>query len=214
MICYHTTDAAEEIIANGFRDASGSYLGAKLTGVFLANNPVDTNEGAKGDQVLQVKFSNDIDVEAYELVEEGKTYREWCVPAELVNDHAEVTLLTDDVLEARASAGALFDALRGSMSGPPQWGDRTILKVRVTDVDEHGNYELAVIGEDDEDAYYEPSRCNINDPDGEVREFYCQVDSLFSEWRQDRESWWGSSWNGNRSSRRRGWKIREAMKEL
>ena len=52
MICYHTTDAADQILHDGFRDATGSYMLAnfELTGVFLGDSPMDINEGAKGDQ--------------------------------------------------------------------------------------------------------------------------------------------------------------------
>jgi hypothetical protein len=214
MIYYHTTANACLIACDGFRDATRAFGGVELTGVFLGDSPMDVNEGAKGVDVLQIKFPDLIDVDAYELVEEGKPYREWCVPAALINDHAEVTLLTDDVLEARANAEGSFDALRDSMAPPfPQWGDFTILKVRVTAVDEHGYYELAVLRGDDEDGYYEPARCNINDPEGERQGFHQQVDSLYSEWHQGRDGWWGHWWNGRRSLRRRGWKIREMMQE-
>ena len=30
----------------------------------------------------------------YEVIEDGKPYREWCAPAELVNRNGTVTLLT------------------------------------------------------------------------------------------------------------------------
>jgi hypothetical protein len=48
VICYHTTDAAAEILRDGFRDATGSYMlvGIELTGVWLGE--MDVNEGAKG----------------------------------------------------------------------------------------------------------------------------------------------------------------------
>jgi hypothetical protein len=94
MIYYHTTAAADAILREGFRDATGSYLfeDFELTGVWLGDRPMDCNEGAKGDQVLQVKFSADIDLDAYEIVDEEGTYREWCVPAALINDRAAVTL--------------------------------------------------------------------------------------------------------------------------
>jgi hypothetical protein len=38
MILYHTTDAADQILRGGFRDAAGSYMFVdfELTGVFLA----------------------------------------------------------------------------------------------------------------------------------------------------------------------------------
>jgi hypothetical protein len=53
---YHTTDQAEAILRGGFRDGEGSYLfvGITLKGVFLSDSPVDVNEGAKGDRVLEV----------------------------------------------------------------------------------------------------------------------------------------------------------------
>jgi hypothetical protein len=90
MICYHTTDAADTILRYGFRDATGSYMFAtfELTGVWLGDSPMDINEGAKGDQVLQVEFSDDVDLGDFEVVEEYKPYREWCVPAALINERA------------------------------------------------------------------------------------------------------------------------------
>ena len=33
------------------------------------------------------------------LVEDEKPYREWCVPAELINEHAVVTLMSDGDLD-------------------------------------------------------------------------------------------------------------------
>jgi hypothetical protein len=82
MICCHTTDAADAILRHGFRDATGSYMFAnfELTGVWLGDSPMDINEGAKGDQVLQVEFSDDVDLGDFEVVEEHKPNREWCVP--------------------------------------------------------------------------------------------------------------------------------------
>jgi len=101
MICDHTTDVADAILRDGFRDATGPYMfiGIELTGVFLGDRPMDVNEGAKGDQVLRVELPDDIDVDDFELIEEGKTYREWCVPAALINEHATVTLMSDDELD-------------------------------------------------------------------------------------------------------------------
>lgn len=97
MIYYHTTDAAETILRDGFRDATGLYLMANftLTGVWLGNVPMTVNEGAKGDQVLRVELPDGIDLTDYEVVEEFKSYREWCVPAALINEHADVTMLPE-----------------------------------------------------------------------------------------------------------------------
>ncbi len=56
MRYYHTTDAAEAILRDGFRDSEGHYGFATLTlcGVWLANSPVDVNEGAVADQILAI----------------------------------------------------------------------------------------------------------------------------------------------------------------
>ncbi len=92
---FHTTDAAYVILRDGFRDGTGNYMfaGFTLTGVFLANRPVDCNEGATGGQVLAVDFGDDVCLDEFELVEEGKPYREWCVPAEILNRYATARLL-------------------------------------------------------------------------------------------------------------------------
>ena len=56
MTFYHRTNAAESILKEGFRDNNGLvgalYLG--IEGVFLSNVPLDCNEGAKGNQLLEV----------------------------------------------------------------------------------------------------------------------------------------------------------------
>jgi hypothetical protein len=98
VICYHTTDAADAILRDGFSDATGSYMFAnsELTGVWLGELPMDINEGATGDQVLRVEFGDDVDLDDFEAIEEHKPYREWCVPATLINAHATVTLVSDD----------------------------------------------------------------------------------------------------------------------
>lgn len=105
MICYHVTDAAEAILCDGFRDTTGSYMivGLELTGLWLSDRPLDSNEGTKGGQILQVELPDDIDLGDFEVIEEGKPYREWCVPADLINTHGTVTLLSDHELDRIAA---------------------------------------------------------------------------------------------------------------
>jgi hypothetical protein len=85
VILYHRTDSAQAIVDNGFRDAEGTYLtGEWHTGVWVSDIPLDVNEGAQGDQVLAVDVG-DADLSEWEWIEEGKTYREWLVPADVLN---------------------------------------------------------------------------------------------------------------------------------
>jgi hypothetical protein len=70
--------------------------GGGCPAVFLADAPVDANEGAAGDQVLEVALPDSLDLGDFELVEEGESYREWCVPAAVINQLGTVRLLTDD----------------------------------------------------------------------------------------------------------------------
>jgi hypothetical protein len=119
MICYHTTDAADAILSDGFRDNTGSYMMAEVTGVWLGDSPMDINEGPTGDQVLRVEFPDDVDLGDFEVIEDEKPYREWCVPAALINEHATVTLMTDDELEE-----IRVIIWRGHLDPPPWAGER------------------------------------------------------------------------------------------
>jgi hypothetical protein len=92
VILYHRTRAetAERIKTEGFRDGSGTYLSdTVLTGVWLSNIPLDGNEGAYGDVLLEVNIDLPAaDMDYYECVEEDKPYREWLIPAERLNAHS------------------------------------------------------------------------------------------------------------------------------
>jgi hypothetical protein len=93
---YHATtqEKANKILVNGFIDHEGLYMTSIwLKGIFFSNYPLDENEGAKGRVVLTVKIPMDI-ITDYELIEDGKPYREWCIPAEIVNRYS-ITLFDD-----------------------------------------------------------------------------------------------------------------------
>jgi hypothetical protein len=99
MIIYHRTGNAEAILRDRFRDEEGSYMLEDFTlrGVFLSDKPLDANEGAGGNHLLEVTLPDDCyDFSYYELVEEGKPYREWCIPAEIINRHGTVRFATPD----------------------------------------------------------------------------------------------------------------------
>jgi hypothetical protein len=91
---YHRTNIAEVITHDGFRNTENYMSAPTLRGVFLSDIPVDRNEGTKGRQLLEITLPLSCDVSEYELIEKGKTYREWCVPAEIINKNATVRLLS------------------------------------------------------------------------------------------------------------------------
>ena len=101
MTFYHRTQSekAAKIIAEGFRDGDGDYMveGHSFTGVWLSNVPLDSNEGADGDVLLLVTLNlNESELADYEWVEDDKPYREWLIPAALVNAHGQVVIAPDD----------------------------------------------------------------------------------------------------------------------
>jgi hypothetical protein len=116
LILFHTTDAADAILNEGFRDGTGSLV-AEDEGVFLSEKPLmDAHEGATGDQLLQLEFSDDVELDLYEVADVGAP-RQWFMPAAVINDVvadglATVRQLTeverDAAIDARRSELAAF----------------------------------------------------------------------------------------------------------
>jgi hypothetical protein len=95
MLLYHRTYNADTILAEGFKDGTGYYVTDRLrSGVWLSDRPLDVNEGAHGDVLLAVEIPVD-DVLFYEWVEEGKPYREFLVPADLVDRHRPFRVIAE-----------------------------------------------------------------------------------------------------------------------
>jgi hypothetical protein len=90
-IFYHRTPVADRILKNGFRNSSRIIGGISFVGVWLSDQPLDCNEGAKGDQLLEIVLSGAL-CDPYELIEDGKTYRESCVPSRIINRFGRVRL--------------------------------------------------------------------------------------------------------------------------
>lgn len=95
---YHRTTQGARILEEGFRDGRGSYGFASvvLEGVFVSDVPLDANEGAMGDNLLAVEIPDQVSLDDFEIVEEGQGYREWCVPAAVLNEVAVVRLLVEN----------------------------------------------------------------------------------------------------------------------
>jgi hypothetical protein len=97
---YHSTtpEAAEKIAADGFRDSSGHYgTSREHSGVWLSDVPLDENEGTSGNTLLFVDFAlSEEEIADFEWIEEWKTYREWQIPADLINENASVRVATEE----------------------------------------------------------------------------------------------------------------------
>jgi len=84
VIVYHRTNAASQILDDGFRDGSGRYLTDRVwRGVWLSDRPLDENEGATGNTVLFVEIPDEV-VARFEWVQDIG-YREFLLPAEIAN---------------------------------------------------------------------------------------------------------------------------------
>ena len=98
-LCHRTsTQAASAILRSGFEDRTGTYLTTtEWSGVWLSNIPLDINEGAGGDVLLEVELDLTEEVLlGYEWSEEGKTYREWLIPAALINAKGKVRVASQE----------------------------------------------------------------------------------------------------------------------
>jgi hypothetical protein len=85
-VFHRTTRAiAIQIIRTGFSDTTARYLtDREWTGVWVSDRPLDYSEGASGEALLQVEIAEDR-LAGFEWVEPEKTYREWLVPAAVLN---------------------------------------------------------------------------------------------------------------------------------
>jgi hypothetical protein len=85
MKLYHRTYQAEAILANGFSDGEGLYMtGKPWRGVWLTDQPQSSGEESWGDVVLMVELPEHV-ADNFEWTEVEKEYREFLIPAELVN---------------------------------------------------------------------------------------------------------------------------------
>ena len=102
MTVYHRTAAAAaaKIEAEGFRDSTGAYLTrGEFTGAWVSDYPIDISEsfGAiEATLAIEVPLAA---IEKWEWVEEGRGFREWLVPADVLNRYP-LRRLTDVKVEA------------------------------------------------------------------------------------------------------------------
>ncbi len=97
MILYRVTSAAvaAAILARGFKDSTrrcGSQSAGK--GVWLSDRPLHTYADTWSDTVLAVEFEGpESELDQFELVEAGNTFREWFIPADFINAHSKITIV-------------------------------------------------------------------------------------------------------------------------
>ena len=69
-----TKDAAAKILQGGFRDITGRYLtDREWSGVWVSDRPLDNNEGASGEALLQIDIAEDL-LAAFEWVERASHF--------------------------------------------------------------------------------------------------------------------------------------------
>lgn len=61
-------------------------LSTTLTGVWFGDQMLDENEGAKSEAYFVIDIPESLIV-CCEVIEEGREFREWCIPAELANQY-------------------------------------------------------------------------------------------------------------------------------
>ena len=97
MKFYHSTSKsnARKIIKSGFKDMTGKYMtNCHHKGVWISDVLLDSNEGAIGEVILELNIPEQI-VCPYEWVEDDKPYREFLVPADILNAY-KIRIMKDD----------------------------------------------------------------------------------------------------------------------
>jgi hypothetical protein len=87
MQLYHVSDHAEAILEQGFVDGDGFYHSSRLhRGVWLFDRPEEGGEEAAGtdSRTVVVDIPDDLALR-HEWLEEDRDYRQFLIPAGLVN---------------------------------------------------------------------------------------------------------------------------------
>lgn len=108
---YHRTFDAARILRAGFTDSVEERRGGVARGVWLSDRPLDGDDQIAGDTVLAVEIPYDV-AAGYEWTDGGDRYREFCIPAAVVNGYAPFAIVDPDAgpslgtLPAAESVGA------------------------------------------------------------------------------------------------------------
>ncbi len=95
---FHRTEraTADAILREGFQDGeSWSGFEMMVSGVWLSDVPLDYNDGADGDTLLAVTLTT-ARARRCEVIEAGKPFREYLVPARLLNRYGRTRLVSGE----------------------------------------------------------------------------------------------------------------------
>jgi hypothetical protein len=95
--CSKTTEETHAILRDGFINDL-EYKG--ISCIYLADTPV----AKQGEQLLEISLPVEIDISSFEIFAPGARWREWCVPAGIINQYGKTRQLPDDERDQ-----ALFD---------------------------------------------------------------------------------------------------------
>jgi hypothetical protein len=97
--CPKTTEETHAILRDGFINEL-EYKG--ISCIYLADTPA----AKQGEQLLEISLPAEIDISTCEIFAPGAPWREWCVPASIINHYGKTRLLPDDERDQ-----ALFDRI-------------------------------------------------------------------------------------------------------
>src|SRR5258705_14025157 len=94
MLFYHRTSTARKILREGFRSVTWQVGDQTFRGIWISNRPLKTNDDEKGDELLEIILDPEqCQLDRFELGDKGKFYREWCVPASILNTYSRRRLV-------------------------------------------------------------------------------------------------------------------------
>jgi hypothetical protein len=67
----------------------------------VSDQPLDGNERISGEEVLEVDLPDHLNMDDYQLVEDGRPYHQWCLPASLLNGFPRRLLSKEQVETVR-----------------------------------------------------------------------------------------------------------------
>ena len=88
------------ILKEGFRDGVDNH-GWGIVGVWVSDYPLGCGEGCKGDHLIGIdcRLSDEV-LDFHEIKEDDKPYREWLIPAALLNANCDLRVADRDEASA------------------------------------------------------------------------------------------------------------------